>query len=749
MAKARLQVNVSTCLLGLMISGCGGGGGGGVGSTPPPPPPPPPTSAFDTAEYRASNSATTANALPAYDLGATGAGVKVAVIDTGINPNLPEFIGRVDPASQDVAANRGLTDTQGHGTMVSGVIAANRDDVYMHGVAPEAMIVSLNVGDPAGCRPGTSDCFLDTAIDEAIDLARTSGARIINMSFGAEEGMTADVWPAIQRAIDAGLIIIMAAGNEGTPNPNDFAVQNIQENGASGLFIVAGAMDSNRNMAGFSSRAGTGPAATWYLTALGVGNATVNPNGARVNPNGTSFSTPTIAGAAALLAGAFPNLTGAQIVDLLLTSADDAGATGTDAVFGRGILNIGRAFAPRGETQLAGKGVAVSLTDNGTLSGPMGDALNRGGARAIVLDSLQRAYGIELGRTLKRGEVEQPMRQGLAADAYQSVAGSAGPIAFNLTVKRGRTGMRARLDRLHLGNEDAEQARAVAGVAITRLTSKTRVALGISQSGRALQRHLSGQSSRAFLVAQDPMARAGFHADPSTSFAIRQDLGAGFLTMTSESGRQWSQGPQKWLNRPSYRSQSLTYHLRRGTAEFSLGVTRMAEPETVLGGRLSSIFHTGGSLSRFVDAAADIGLGGGWVASANYRAGWTKVRETSAMVTAGTLRTQALGADISKTGLFGDGDLLAFRLSQPLRVVSGGFGLSIPVEYDYTTGSATVGERFMSLVPKGRELDFELVYTTGLFGGTIDFNAFFRTDPGHVAALRRDAGAAIRFRTGF
>ena len=142
--------------------------------------------------------------------------------------------------------------------------------------------------------------------------------------------MTADIWPAIQRAVDAGVIMIMAAGNRGTADPNAFALQNIQDNGGSGLFIIAGAMDSNRSISCFSNRAGT-PARNHYLAALGRGNATVNHLGAACERQRHVLPAPTIAGAAALLAGAFPNLTGAQIVQMLLNTADDAGAAGTDA----------------------------------------------------------------------------------------------------------------------------------------------------------------------------------------------------------------------------------------------------------------------------------------------------------------------------------------------------------------------------------------------------------------------------------
>ena len=80
----------------------------------------------------------------------------------------------------------------------------------------------------------------------------------------------------------------------------------------------------------------------------------------RRDPHGAA---PQVAGAVALLAQAFHNLSGAQIVNLLLSSARDAGDAGTDPVYGRGILDIGRAFAPQGSTALAGTSVAVPLAD--------------------------------------------------------------------------------------------------------------------------------------------------------------------------------------------------------------------------------------------------------------------------------------------------------------------------------------------------------------------------------------------------
>ena len=188
----------------------------------------------------------------------------------------------------------------------------------------------------------------------------------------------------------------MSAGNDGEDttggNPGGFALVG-RAFGQRRADHRRRASDANGQMASFSNRAGTG--AIYYLTALGVQVRTINENGQAVLASGTSFSAPVISGAAALLASAFPNLTGAQIVQLLLSTGDDAGSPGRDSVFGNGILNIARAFQPQGQTTLAGSVVPVSMTDNGQASSSMGDAKGQTGG-AIILDGYSRAYAIEL-----------------------------------------------------------------------------------------------------------------------------------------------------------------------------------------------------------------------------------------------------------------------------------------------------------------------------------------------------------------
>ena len=751
--KAGRRVTLMACVgaLAMMAGGCAGGGGGGSSvspiptPTPTPPTPTPNPSPLNDAEYQSSNSAVLANALAAYEAGATGAGVKVAVIDTGINPDLPEFAGRIDPASQDVAANRGIVDHEGHGSMVSGVLAANRDGIYMQGVAYNATVLSLNVYDPAGCKPG-NDCFLDPAITTAIDLARTNGAKIINMSFGDEEGMTPDIWDAIQRAVDAGIVIIMAAGNEGIADPNGFALQNIANNGSSGLFVIAGSMDSNRTISSFSNRAGTTGAASWYLTALGRGNATVNEHGQHVNVSGTSFATPTIAGAAALLAGAFPNLTGAQIVEILLSSADDAGAAGTDSVFGRGILNIQAAFQPKGATSVAGTSLAMSPVHNGATSGPMGDASSRSGAGAIILDGYSRAYVVDVAKTLRRMASDRPLREGLGGQPYRTARTSVGPVAVSITLRQSMAGERiVETSPLTLNEQESRSARAVAGMMISKITPTTALALGFGHSGASLQQELSGRSGPAFLVARDPEGRAGFQPDPGSSVGLRKELGPIALSVIAERGEVSLGDPGPRTETPRYQTNSVRLETQHGIASFGLGASQLRETGTILGSRLASTLTSGGSRTSFVDGTARLDFGRGWGMGAHYRRGWTSVSASGGLVESGRLESHAFAFDVAKLGILHPGDRLAFRFAQPLRVIGGGLSLNVPVNYDYKTGATSFGQRFLGLSPRGREFRYEVAYGSGLLGGYVDLNAFMRTDAGNVEAMKRDVGAAVRF----
>jgi hypothetical protein len=259
------------------------------------------------------------------------------------------------------------------------------------------------------------------------------------------------------------------------------------------------------------------------------------------------------------------------------------------------------------------------------------------------------------------------------------------------------------LAQLGLGYEDGRKARVLSGLMLSQLTPKTAIALGISESGKTLQQRLTGQYQNAFLVARDPMARAGFHGDQASSVGLRHSLGSVGLTVTGERGDVYQSDPQarQAMRMPGYTVGSATLDRKVGRATLTLGATRLDERETVLGGRLSSeMFGAGGATSWFADASASLDLGRGWGAYAAYRRGLSAMAG-GGLAQAGRLGTEAWAFDVSKANALRTGDRFALRVMQPLRVASGGYSLQLPVSYDYSTGAVGFDSRFFNLAPSG------------------------------------------------
>ncbi len=175
----------------------------------------------------------------------------------------------------------------------------------------------------------------------------------------------------------------------------------------------------------------------------------------------------------------------------------------------------------------------------------------------------------------------------------------------------------------------------------------------------------------------------------------------------------------------------------------------LAEEATVLGAKFGPIYGGQGARSLFFDAGASTKLGAGWSLGAQWRQGWTWA-DTGGRIAGGSLlKSNAWSLDASRSGVFTGNDSLSFRIAQPLRVATGGLNLNLPVDYDYATLTPQYGLRTLNLAPEGREIDAEAAWRVPLGAGTVTTNAFYRKDPGNIAAMPDDIGAAIRFTLGF
>jgi hypothetical protein len=277
----------------------------------------------------------------AWAAGYTGAGVIVAVIDTGLNvggagPDIhQEFdgLGKVIPGPDFFNQIIEIEDDNDHGTNVAGIAVAEADGIGMVGIAPDARLMPIKALG-AGFEGEVGSGF---AVNQAIDYAVANCAKVINMSLGIDSfALIPDLLGfdllqelAIQNAVDRNVVVCIAAGNDNASLPSSPA--------AFSDAINVGAIDSTSDIALFSNY---GPWVTIVAPGVDMYSADIIAPDSYGFQSGTSQATPVVAGACALLLSKEPSLTAREVKERLQSSADDIGANGRDNVYGFGRLNI-------------------------------------------------------------------------------------------------------------------------------------------------------------------------------------------------------------------------------------------------------------------------------------------------------------------------------------------------------------------------------------------------------------------------
>lgn len=266
----------------------------------------------------------------------TGRGALVAVIDTGVKATHPDLIGGRLLAGYDFVQNDSVPqDTvDGHGTHVLGIIGATENNaIGVASVAPGARLLPVRV-------LGEDGSGLVADVVRGIDYAIAQGAHVINLSLGGDPifGRSSSFDAAVDRALDAGRVVVAAAGNDYFPACS-------QPSGR-GRLLCVGAVDRRAQKSSFSNYGfGLGLVAPGGSGAPAGGE---NVLSTFIGPDydeiaGTSQAAPHVAGVAALLTA--KGLSGGEATRQVLATARDIGARGPDFVYGAGIVNARAAVA--------------------------------------------------------------------------------------------------------------------------------------------------------------------------------------------------------------------------------------------------------------------------------------------------------------------------------------------------------------------------------------------------------------------
>ncbi len=278
-----------------------------------------------------------------------GAGVKVAVIDSGVDALHPDLKGAVAggydaSGSGQPNGQKGVGSKTEHGTLVAtmlagrghqpadataspspGTAALPPDGIV--GVAPEAQILAISTWLGSPNPSGKSD---QDQIPEAVRWAVDNGARVINISLGSTTPQWPQSWDAaFLYAEQKDVVIVAAAGNRVGGNIQVGAPATIP-----GVLTVAGLDRKGAASVDASSQGiSIGVAAPAENLLGGV------PGGSYAEWAGTSGSTPIVAGVAALIRSKWPAMSAEQVINRIVTTAKDAGAPGKDPLYGYGVLN--------------------------------------------------------------------------------------------------------------------------------------------------------------------------------------------------------------------------------------------------------------------------------------------------------------------------------------------------------------------------------------------------------------------------
>jgi subtilisin family serine protease len=737
-----------------------------------------------------------------WNFSAGGKGVIIGMVDTGIDLNSPEFMtcnagspGCTNPTSRVLPGYCVLssvntctgTDAIGgdstvfpggdstHGTHTTGIAAG-----LNVGIAYQASILPVKV-----CGSNVDSC---QGVDQGIVWASQHGASIISVSIGGPILSASDI-TNFQTAVANGSLLVVAAGNSGSKDPvSGFLGGAALSDGVRGSMIVVGATGTSSGesagnygqIASFSQTPGTQCTVEgtqrycmmdYFVVAPGIDIWSSVGNGASTAGNygylsGTSMATPYVAGVAAVIKGQWPQLSSSQIASIIFQTADDLGAPGVDAVYGRGAVDITKAMGPVGTSIVATGGYLPGVTGSGGSGGSSSSVVGLAGAQtslvsgplsvaihnstllqnAVVVDSFGRNFTANLTNATYNPGID--IVSAMLMSQFNSVTpfgvAMQGPIGnFSASGYTVDTTLPAGLSGQYV---DTHQHQVQDLIIDDQLMPGVDLNIGYNLDMSGHFSEYDSQSSAAYsglflsaAAVNSPYAaltNGGSYL--GSTIALADDMHMRFGESILDPQRPEYQVPEFSYLTQLEGPQSL-YDMRQAQSTLAgvdwdfaswggLGVvaTQTAEQNGLLGGFNSGALAVAKSANTSsVGVSARVGFGDGWVTTFSYNEGITQLNlKTDALVSsADTLHSRAYGLAVAKHGLFDDDDSLGFALTRPLQVYSGGVNITAADGVDQNTGNFTIGHQFVSLASNTPETDVELGYVTTFMDGALALQA--------------------------
>ena len=673
----------------------------------------------NSAEFRAQYTLAPIQVTPVWQQGALGQGVVVAVLDTGVNASHFELKGRIAPGGKNfVEGGNGAPDlsADGHGTSMAGIIASNFNNRGMVGVAYQSQILPVRVVQSGGSVANEQN---RTA---AINYVANRPEVRVMVSAYHNVGRAESEVNALKNAAANNKVVVISAGNKGGSNPL-YPASAIGALGGSG--IIVGGTQEGRVIWDESNRAGNLRNHYIVAPAVGINGPTNSSNSSFRTWNGTSMAAPQVAGAAALLLSHAPNLTSQQVVQLLLTNADDLGAPGVDPIYGHGFLNVAAALQAQGGLEgpsddsssssglaagaaalAVGAGVVYWLTQK--------DKTKKQLENTLVLDSYNRPYVMNMNNFISvrdRGPelfdvmdmfdrqsrtMDIPLSKNMSASMYTSTINPSEYFFLKDSDPFMELDEQIQTESLSLKLKgEFENGLSFNIMSNQAPGSDFDKVNGMSLSENFIMGGSLGNSYMGFGSSADSMS-VGYRYNSRYSFSVGANRIDDNETYGLKSNTSAVQGTYQHNERNS----------------LSLRLSEIREQGSMFGGASDGVLSVSRSKTTALGLTANHKLMDKLTLFANYTHGFTNVDEQrgSFLKDFTGLQSYSYSMGVIGNNLVGYNDKAGFAFSSPMRVSDGDVTLVVPHAIDYSANEVLRSSTRLDMSDVPAELDFEAFY---------------------------------------
>ncbi len=713
-------------LVTLLLNACGGGGGGGAGGgaasytvsncsdT---------GTAYQDAEYRGFNSAyhslgplSAVCASSAYARGATGDGIQIAVVDTGIDADHHEINGNLvsfTSGSDLVNSDDDPADDHGHGSHVAGIIAAeHNNNATIHGVAYDADLYIFKAFNSSGSGTDatTGGAFGKIEAIAAIDIVNNSWGTDADCSSAsacrtAIGSTTYDNWEDMSQ-LSTPKISVFAAGNDSESEPSAECQTMAYNTDISAVSVCVVAVSHSSLgtdgglLADFSNQCGK--VAAYCIAAPGDRIYSLTHLGSYTYKSGTSMAAPMVSGGLALIMQEFSSLTPAQVVSRLLTTANDTSEYSQTAKYGHGLMNLNAATTAIAELQTI-NGSNLLDDPNTSYNDLVNNSFTSSAAFSNALNNALTGQTMEVYDSFDRANFEVGIDSFFTSGSYTS-----------------QNTIENHMARLKPKSKQTAKQKNLYG-SFTVETDGNYIESSMFQSAGNFLALGYNQSTNSFENAVDPLSNFfndsnfgnNYLINPYFNIGSGQDYfmsfnnngSFGFDSFTKADGNDL--GLAFNLNPLSSSDEGM-----KNAGDLQLVFGTNYEQNKFLNSNSSGVFSTGDlSNTNFTGIKYKKNLGGDFTFVGSGFAGYTYIDKAanSYIDNSTPLLTSSFTLGLAKANFIKEDQRIGFFINQPQRVEDGSLNLRVPTSSDRDR-TVTYSNLNVDLEPNARQINLDIVF---------------------------------------